>query len=297
MTTAKTTGICPFCGSKNIEEMKHIISPFNQKDYKLMNCFNCCLQFFIPLVFENVYETEVLEEYVRFHQGKRTFPPWTKELIRVIKKLNIDLENKKVLEIGAGDGINYSALHEAYQVTSTNYYAVEFDSKSVKQCRLKGITHIINAKFDRITVSKIRKRFDIILLLEVLEHQTNPKEFIELVFDLLDQDGLIILTVPNRERYFLQYVEFQGDLPPHHFLRFNKMFFRKNFANHLFYLKDFKHKYKIKSIKAAALKLTSRFNINHRGWIVFSPLVPIIYWVISVIAYIKGEGIIAMLFR
>ena len=97
MTTAKTTGICPFCGSKNIEEMKHIISPFNQKDYKLMNCFNCCLQFFIPLVFENVYETEVLEEYVRFHQGKRTFPPWTKELIRVIKKLNIDLENKKVL--------------------------------------------------------------------------------------------------------------------------------------------------------------------------------------------------------
>jgi 2-polyprenyl-3-methyl-5-hydroxy-6-metoxy-1,4-benzoquinol methylase len=287
--------ICPFCGSSNIEEMKHIISPFNQKDYKLMSCSECCIQFFIPLIFENVYEDEVVEEYINFHKGRRVLPPWMKELIRVIKSLNIHLEDKKILEIGAGDGINYSALHETFQVASTNYYAVEFDSKSIKQCRLKGITHIINAKFDRITASKIRKRFDIILLLEVLEHQTHPKEFIELVFDLLNQEGLIILTVPNRERYFLQYVEFQGDLPPHHFLRFNKMFFQKNFANQLCYLKDFKHTYKIKSIKAAALKLTSRFHIHHRGWILFFPLIPVIHWVIGFMAYIKGEGIVVIL--
>lgn len=286
---------CPFCYHVQVSKLRDIISPFNQKHYQLMQCATCELQFFTPLVFEDVYENEIIEEYIRFHQGERILPPWTKELLHVIEMLPIPLEHKKILEIGAGDGVNYSALHRLHHVAPAQYYAVEFDSKSIEQCRLRGITHIIHTQFDCNTASQIHSQFDIILLLEVLEHQPNPKEFLEFVFNLLDQDGLIILTVPNRERFFLQYVEFQGDLPPHHFLRFNTTFFRKNFAQHILYLQDFRHIYKVKSIKAAALKLTSRFNIHPAGWFVLSPFVPLLHGILRLMAFIRGEGIIVVL--
>jgi len=288
--------MCPFCGGINLKELEEIVSPFNQKKYQLINCANCYLQFFIPLVFEDVYESEMMSAYVEFHKGRTSFPPWTREMLRIIRKFNIDLSHKKILEIGAGDGINYIALNEICRIEPQNYHVIELDSKSIEQCRLKGITKITNSVFNKTTVSKIDESFDIILILEVFEHQINPREFIQLVFKLLNQDGLVVLTVPNRERYFFN--EFQGDLPPHHFLRFNKSFFRRNFADQLFYLKDYSsnQKYnKIKNLKPAALKLTSILKLNSQLWILFAPLIPLIRIIIDSMANIKGRGIIAIL--
>jgi len=286
---------CPFCGSKTIKEIKAIISPFNQEKYNLMNCFECELRFFTPLIFENVYESETIKEYANFHKGRIIFPPWTKETISVLRNLSINLNDKKILEIGGGDGINYTALNEIYSIETKNYYVVELDSKSVEQCKARGITNIINSAFGPKTVAKIHDKFDVVLLLEVLEHQINPKEFIKLVFNLVAQNGIVVITVPNRERFFINYDEFQGDLPPHHFLRFNKTFFRKNFASSLYYLKDFSHQFKIKNLQEAALKLTSIFKVNRKGWVLFVPFIPIIKLVMGIMAKIRGEGIIVIL--
>ena len=291
----KTT-ICPFCRNKEVRKLEEILSPFNQKTYELIECCNCYLQFFVPLVFENVYEAEIIQEYVEFHKGRKNYPVWTQTMIQVIKDKDINLNHKKILEIGAGDGINYVALNEICQIRPENYLIIELDSKSIEQCKLKGITKIINSVFDKSTISNINDTFDIILILEVLEHQTNPGEFLELVFSLLNQGGLVILTVPNRERFFIN--EFNGDLPPHHFLRFNKKFFKRNFANHLAFLKDYSgnQKYnKINNIKPAALKLTSTLKLNSNLWILFAPLIPIIRVIIDFMANIKGRGIIAII--
>lgn len=290
------TIICPFCRNKKIRKIEKVISPFNQRTYELIECCNCYLQFFVPLIFENVYETEIMQEYVEFHKGRRNYPAWTQTMLQVIKNKNINLNHKKILEIGAGDGINYTALNEICQIRPENYSVIELDFKSIEQCKLKGITKIINSMFNKITVSNINDTFDIILILEVLEHQTNPREFIKLVFDLLNKGGIVILTVPNRERFFIN--EFKGDTPPHHFLRFNKKFFKKNFANHLAILKTYSgnQKYnKINNIKPAALKLTSILRLNSNLWILFVPLIPIIRVIIDLMANIKGRGIIAII--
>jgi SAM-dependent methyltransferase len=58
----------------------------------------------------------------------------------------------------------------------------------------------------------------------VLEHQDRPREFLEMVKDLLKEGGYIAGSVPNRERLFadITWQFFHGDYPPHHFLRFSK---------------------------------------------------------------------------
>jgi len=230
---------CPFCSNKDVIFKRKIISPYNNKAYRHYYCRNCELEFFYPLVFENIYESELLEDYVLFHTGERKIPAWTKEMIKALKKLNINLENKKILDIGAGDGNNYLALREKFNITSDQYYAIEIDKKSINILKRRGVKHIINRFFNSSILNELKTKFNIILATEVLEHQINPKDFLDTAFKLLRDNGIMIITVPNRDRFFIKYKEVPGDLPPHHFLRFNKKFFSKNFSKNLIYLNDY----------------------------------------------------------
>jgi SAM-dependent methyltransferase len=69
-------------------------------------------------------------------------------------------------------------------------------------------------------------KFDIITLFQVLEHQDRPREFLEMVKDLLKKGGYIAGSVPNRKSDFQQDLNQKinpgVDHPPHHVLRFSK---------------------------------------------------------------------------
>jgi 2-polyprenyl-3-methyl-5-hydroxy-6-metoxy-1,4-benzoquinol methylase len=260
---------CPFCFSTNLKLKRKIISPINNKEYFHYYCKNCELEFFTPLVFEDVYTTEIKKEYIYFHKGRKKIPEWTKNTIRILKKLGISLNNKKILEIGAGDCINFKAFKKEFNISNKDYYVIELDKKSTEVCKKKGIKNIINKFFDKKILNIINTKFDIILCFEVLEHQTNPKEFLETCFKLLNKDGLLIITVPNREMSFHKYKEIPGDIPPHHFLRFNKKFFVKNFKDKLVYVGI--HRFKNKTIKKTCKILSYKFLKNYELWWIFIP--------------------------
>ena len=216
---------CPFCGSDNVKLKREILSPLNNRKYSHYYCKNCELEFFTPLVFENIYSNEKFDAYGNFHKGREEIPEWTKNVIAILKKLNISLKNKKILEVGAGDGINFIAFKKEFSISEDNYHAIELDEKSIKVCKKRGIKNITNEFFNKQILDKIDARFDAIICFEVLEHQINPKEFLDTCFKLLKKDGLLIITVPNGKMSFHKYKEIPGDIPPHHFLRFNKKFF------------------------------------------------------------------------
>jgi len=207
----------------------------------------------------------------------------------VLKNLKITLKNKKILEVGAGDCINFIALKNEFNISNANYYVVELDEKSIKVCKRRGIKNLINEFFDKKLLSKINFKFDVILCFEVLEHQINPKEFLETCFNLLNKNGILVITVPNREMSFHKYKEIPGDIPPHHFLRFNKKFFRKNFGKYLVYIGV--HRFKNKTIEETCKLLSKKILNTHKLWIVFTPL----SLIIRVLDIIKGENLIAIL--
>ena len=57
-----------------------------------------------------------------------------------------------------------------------------------------------------------------------MEHQDKPREFLNIVKELLKDGGYIAGSVPNRESYFHRELNQKNsiiDFPPHHFLRFS----------------------------------------------------------------------------
>ncbi len=280
--------VCPYCNSQNLKLKRAIISKINKKKYELFLCTNCKIEFFTPLVFEDVYQTEITKGYSEFHKGRVETPIWTKNLIEILIKKKINLNEKNILEIGPGDGINFLALKKVFsKINSENYSIVELDKKSIEVCKKRGINKVYDFLFDSKNSNKIKEKFDVIIATEVFEHQTNPKEFMEVIFSKLKKDGIVIFTVPNKERFFLKQKESPEDIPPHHFLRFNKLFFRKNFKK-IIYCGEYSYEFKnlIKSSKS----ISYAYFKSYKLWFFFLP----ISFLLRSLDKIRGEGLIVI---
>lgn len=279
---------CPFCDSTKLALKRIFFSELNRKKYEHYSCFACGIEFFTPLVFENVYDNEKIAAYKEFHKGRNSYPEWTKAFLKALKEKNLVLTGKKILEIGMGDGINFLALKENFNINPEDFFGVELDKKSIEVCKKREIINILEDFFGSQILNKIKKKFDIIIIAEVLEHQIDPKDFVKTVFKLLNRKGIIIITVPNKKRFFLKYREY-GDIPPHHFLRFDKSFFRNNFKKGLIYLKDYT--FGNKNMKDSSKALSVAILGSEKRAMFFLPLVLIL----RILDSIRGEGIIAII--
>ena len=98
----------------------------------------------------------------------------------VTERNNIGTKFKTCLDIGSGEGVHTSILRHAglvvFQVdkySNTAEYKVDF----------------IEHEFDR--------KFDVIFCSHVIEHQRNVGLFLDKIFDLLSDDGVLIISAPN----------------------------------------------------------------------------------------------------
>ena len=120
----------------------------------------------------------------------------------------------KILEIGCGSGANLDMLSKFGSVTGG-----EMDNKTYKYTKeefqsLKIIKHKIP--------SKLNSKYDLICLFDVLEHIEDDKEAIEWIYNHLNQDGFLILTIPA-----LPFLWSQSDIDSHHYRRYKVKDFKK----------------------------------------------------------------------
>jgi len=219
---------CPICGiSKNPNNfLKNYISPYNKQEYKLYECSNCLLQWWEPLkIIPEFYESEGCELYIRLHEEIHS-PLRSNHLLFFEKFPNYTKE--KLLDIGCGNGSFLKAAKES----GFEVWGVDLDSKSVEMAK-KTVNEdtIFSISFEDFYnfAKKNKLVFNVITFFEVLEHQDNPRKFLEMVKDLLSEGGWIAGSVPNRERLFadIDWKYFRIDYPPHHFLRFSSKALKK----------------------------------------------------------------------
>lgn len=98
-------------------------------------------------------------------------------------------EGSKILDIGCGSGVflEYMKKHK-YDV-----YGIEPALNLKDVLESKGIKAFTSSIFD----IEVENKFDVITLNNVLEHIENPELVVEKVYSLLDEEGLLVIKVPN----------------------------------------------------------------------------------------------------
>ena len=126
------------------------------------------------------------------------------KLEEIIKHHKIDIDNKKVVDLGCGMGIMLSILNDNYQ----NLKIYGYDASSVAvEIAQKQLPKGIFKEFDIYQASS--EKFDVLFCMEVLEHLLYPENAMKNIIGRMHKDSVLLLTVPNgRKDTWLGHINF-----------------------------------------------------------------------------------------
>lgn len=101
-----------------------------------------------------------------------------------------------ILDIGCGPARNLEVL-EKYGIPFSSYTGIELDSHLVKELKSKFSSYDFYSVDLDTQVLPVSKKFDVIILLAVIEHIFNLKFLFSQLSELLKPTGIIVLTTPT----------------------------------------------------------------------------------------------------
>ena len=206
----QTLEICPYCKSKdsfnilyknnhnkeekiNFECTSHNFHNYKQWKPTLYKCKLCSLVFseHIGVKFEDNYKVVVDFAYLNQFKFKKT--SFTLFLERIKNHLN---KNCTVLEIGA----YYGVLGKLIQPLVKEYTGLELSKHASDYSKNNSNLNIINQSIKE--YSKNNKKYDIIIMTDVIEHSDKPFELLSLIEKSLNKNGKLILSTFNFDSLF-----------------------------------------------------------------------------------------------
>lgn len=175
---------CPLCNSTKIGLLKI------EKKLRINRCLNCQLGFLDK-------EERKIQRKLK-NDSLYSLKDYKKQLIKLTNRFH-NLANVigkyksegNILDIGAGFGLFSSILssNTKYKITAlepfnTTYYLHNLKVKIIK----KNLDDFIKTN---------NKKYDIILLIDVLEHFEDLAKKIEKVKSLLNKNGIVVIQTPN----------------------------------------------------------------------------------------------------
>lgn len=128
-----------------------------------------------------------------------------------LKAIDLITHDKKVLEIGFGDGFFLDLLKRK----NIESVGLELNAKAVEEARLRGLT--VQTQLLEEFALENENKFDFVCSFHVLEHITDPRSFILDSLKVLKPGGKLIFAVPNNNPYLYKHdILHTLNLPPHH---------------------------------------------------------------------------------
>lgn len=147
---------------------------------------------------------EILDEilYGKFYEIE-TYHWWfsaRREIIfDFIQKNKIIKPDSNILDYGCGTGGIIDILKKNY----INVYGTDFSEVALNFCRKRNFDNIFS--LESIFQKEFHNYFDLITILDVIEHIANDTEILEKLKLLLKKDGYILITVPAYQFLFGPY--------------------------------------------------------------------------------------------
>lgn len=203
-----TISICPVCGSSNFKSFltckDHYVSG---EFFDIRECQGCGLKITNNIESEEnadrYYESDDYISHSNTSKGfiNNIYHLVRRYMLRNKRQLIEKMSRKKsgsLLDIGTGTGffLNEMANH-GWKVTGTE------KNKNARNFAKNKFNININTPSDIKNFSE--KQFDVITLWHVLEHIYNLNDYMEHLFRLMKDDGLLIIAVPNSNSYDARY--------------------------------------------------------------------------------------------
>jgi 2-polyprenyl-6-hydroxyphenyl methylase/3-demethylubiquinone-9 3-methyltransferase len=133
----------------------------------------------------------------------------------------------KILDVGCGGGL----VAEPIARMGANLVAIDASKKNITVAKIHAKKSDLNIDYRAVAIEELegQEKFDVILLLEIIEHVLSPEELIKNASSLLKENGLIFIATINRNvKSFLsaivgaEYILRWLDIGTHDFKKFLK---------------------------------------------------------------------------
>jgi len=187
---------CKSCGSK---EYSMILERADGQP--IVACKNCSFTFLklIPsssnihkLYNEKYYSNEEIYGYRgSFYEEEK--PYMFLPRLEWVNKSNIYGQDRKLLDIGCGDGEFLSYAKESGWLV----FGVEISKEGYEKCKEKGI-EVYNKELREIGFKD--NSFDVVTLWDVIEHYIYPKDELKEIYRILKPGGILFISTPNHKK-------------------------------------------------------------------------------------------------
>lgn len=211
---------CKVCGSNQCtEKLTCIDHTVSKEKFTIVECNSCRLWQTFPLPDEeNIQRYYLSQDYISHSDKKDTFFDKLYHLVRkytIVQKTNLVkkyVPRGTILDFGCGTGY----FLENCKKENFNVLGLEVNDTARGISESKGIKVFQNIN----ELSDFNNKVDIITLWHVFEHLYNPKFYLKYFYDLLKDNGFLLLALPNRNSYDAKYYKelWAGyDVPRHVF--------------------------------------------------------------------------------
>lgn len=192
---------CPICENNDTE----IVFAKKDSDRDLVNviCKNCSLVYINPQpskeYYDQFHQVDFLNNKSITKVEDRKFKLKGRNLeikesiVSFLKEFLQDGQN--ILDIGCGFGVLLNLLKKNNNI---NVFGIELNNLEVEAAKEYFNLDLFHGSLEQFCLSVENKnKFDIIIMHHTFEHLPNPSEILEQIKELLKENGLLHIAVPN----------------------------------------------------------------------------------------------------
>lgn len=174
---------CPFCKQKEYKVVGYV-------NYsRVVQCTTCNLLRTNP---QPIFKQSYSEVQIYADDDS----PLASLIIRMCKDGGIDIQDKKILDLGCNSGEMLYSLWKKYGHNPDNLYGIDTFKKAIEYGKEKGLKNLSSEDI----FSMPNESYDVVILSSAIEHFNDPVKVLKEIRRILKPNGMLfLLKVPNAE--------------------------------------------------------------------------------------------------
>jgi len=156
----------------------------------LFRCPDCSLVFRFPTLTQDRYNLLYARGSAELWSAKGRALRTDQQLVKAYIEAQRP-QGAKILDIGCYTGEFLSSLSSKYEKCG-----VENSEGAVRHCKDNGIRIVGD---DLYKIGLLEEKFDIVTVMDVIEHTSNPSQFLQHVLHVLADDGIALITTGDAD--------------------------------------------------------------------------------------------------